>query len=147
MRWYYVKAVFTACSSAPECLKSFSQFLFRWELNNKSIHRNLCNICSSRLRNCTMLTVYNGDCVMVQVRWWQPSILPLAARRPERAWVKPTRATRSAQRQVTDLWSMCLFATAWTLCLALTLFFLKIDIKMLICTVHSSVITNLFDII
>lgn len=37
-----------------------------------------------RLRNCTMLTVSSGDCVMVPVKWWQPLTRPVAVKRPER---------------------------------------------------------------
>lgn len=69
----------------------------------------MCKICFSRLRSCTMLIVYSGDCAMEQVRWWQPLTPPLAAGRPERAWVKPTRATGNVQRQVTDLRSIYRF--------------------------------------
>ncbi len=62
-----------------------------------------------------MLTVYSGDCVTEQVRWWRPLTPPLAARRPERAWAKPTRATGNVPRQVSDLRPVCLYVSAWTL--------------------------------
>lgn len=86
-----------------------------WELNITSTCWSMCNISFSRLKSCTMLIVYSGDFVMEQVRWWRPLTPPLAARKPERAWVKPTRATGNVQRQVPDLRPVCLCVSAWTL--------------------------------
>lgn len=79
-----------------------------------------------------MRTVYSGECEMVQVRWWRPLTPPLAARRPERAWVRPTRATGNVQRQVTGLRPTCLHVQV----VACTRFLLKIDIRL--CAVMSS---------